>query len=297
MKTTTRQNKQGIIHISPFDAIRQQAEDGSEYWSARQLYKLLGYSRWEKFQYALEQAKKACENSGQAVSDHFHLEVQLIKAGKGAKRSLEDYQLSRYACYLIIQNADPSKPIVALGQTYFAVQTRRQELADQLAALPENQKRLILRSEMTIFNNQLAEAAQQAGVIEPSDFATFQDHGYMGLYGGLRENDIHARKNLQPRDKILDYMGSEELGANIFRATQTDAKLRREGIRGKEAANRTHNEVGREVRATLKRLGATMPEHLPTPEKSIQQIQDEEQKRLIAGQQPSLFDDPEDVKD
>jgi DNA-damage-inducible protein D len=177
------------------------------------------------------------------------------------------------------------------------VQTRRQELADQLVALPENQKRLILRSEMTIFNNQLAEAAQQTGVIEPSDFATFQDHGYIGLYGGLRENDIHTRKNLQPRDKILDYMGSEELGANIFRATQTDAKLRREEIQGKEAANRIHNEVGREVRATLKRLGATMPEDLPTPEKSIQQIQQEEQKRLVAGQQPSLFDDAEDTKD
>src|SRR6266567_1942197 len=204
LKTTTRQNKQGIIHISPFDAIRQQAEDGSEYWSARQLYKLLGYSRWEKFQYALEQAKKACENSGQAVSDHFHLEVQLIKAGKGAKRSLEDYQLSRYACYLIIQNADPSKPIVALGQTYFAVQTRRQELADQLAlsSLPEDQKRLIYRSEMAIFNAKLAEAAQLAGVITASDFAIFQDHGYMGLYGGLKSKDIHARKGLKKQQHI-----------------------------------------------------------------------------------------------
>lgn len=245
-------------HTSPFGAIRQQTDDGSEYWSARQLYKLLGYSRWEKFRYALEQAKKACENSGQAVLDHFHLRVKMVPIGSGATRKTEDYHLSRYACYLIIQNADPSKPIVAVGQTYFAVQTRRQELADELAALPEDQKRLIFRSEMAIFNSQLAEAAQQAGVIEPLDFATFQDHGYMGLYGGLRENDIHARKNLQPRDKILDYMGSEELGANIFRATQTDAKVRREGIQGKEAANHTHNEVGREVRATLERLGATM---------------------------------------
>lgn len=278
-------------HTSPFGAIRQQTEDGSEYWSARQLYKLLGYSSWQKFQVAIAQAKIACENSGQAISDHFNLQVKMIETGKGAKRKTEDYHLSRYACYLIIQNADPSKPIVALGQTYFAVQTRRQELADELAALPEDQKRLIFRSEMAIFNSQLAQTAQQVGVIEPSDFATFQDHGYMGLYGGLRENDIHARKNLRPRDKILDYMGSEELGANIFRATQTDAKLRREEIQGKEAANSTHNEVGREVRATLERLGATMPEDLPTPEKSIEQIQREEQKRLIADQQPSLFDD------
>jgi DNA-damage-inducible protein D len=167
-------------HTSPFEAIRHEDEQGNEYWSARELYKLLGYSRWEKFQFALEQAQKACENSGQAVADHFHLEVKMITAGKGAKRRTEDYHLSRYACYLIVQNADPSKPIVALGQTYFAVQTRRQELADKLAALPEGQKRLILRSEMSIFNTKLTEAAQLAGVIEPRDFAVFQDHGYMG---------------------------------------------------------------------------------------------------------------------
>ncbi len=278
-------------HVSPFEAIRKENEDGSEYWSARELYKLLGYSRWEKFQYALEQAQKACENSGYAVSDHFHLQVQMMKTGKGAKRAVEDYQLSRYACYLTLQHADASKPIIALAQTYFAVQTRRQELADKLAALPEDQKRLILRSEMAIFNSQLAEAAQQAGVIEPADFAIFQDHGYKGLYGGLRENDIHARKGLAPRERILDYMVSEELGANIFRVTQTDAKLRREQVKGKDKANRTHYQVGREVRQTIKRLGGTMPEDLPTPEKSIQQLQREDQKRLGAGSQPSLFEE------
>src|SRR6266699_1899389 len=249
-------------HISPFESIRRVDEQGNEYWSARDLAKILGYNDFRNFQDVLKKAQIACEQSGQAVLDHFGDVTDMISVGKGASRKRSNVHLSRYACYLIVQNADPSKPIVALGQTYFAVQTRRQELADELAALPEDQKRLILRSQMAIFNRQLAETARQAGVIEPSDFATFQDHGYMGLYGGLRENDIHARKNLQPRDKILDYMGSEELGANIFRATQTDAKLRREGIRGKEAANRTHNEVGREVRATLKRLGATMPEHL-----------------------------------
>ncbi len=263
-----------------------------EDWSARNLYKLLGYSTWQKFQTALEQAKKACENSGQEVSDHFNLQVKMVKLGSGAQRKTEDYQLSRYACYLVVQNADPSKPIVALGQTYFAVQTRRQELADKLASLPEDQKRLILRSEMAIFNSQLAEAAQQAGVIEPSDFAVFQDHGYMGLYGGLRENDIHARKGLAPREKILDHMVSEELGANIFRVTQTDAKLRREQVKGKDKANRAHFQVGREVRKTIKRLGSTMPENLPTPEKSIQELQREEQKQLEAQRQPSLFDEP-----
>jgi DNA-damage-inducible protein D len=167
-----------IPHTSPFDAIRHEDEHGKEYWSARELYKLLGYSRWEKFQKSIEEAKIACENSGQAVSDHFHLEVQLIAIGKSAKRKTEDYRLSRYACYLIVQNADPNKPIVALGQTYFAYQTRRQEIADELelTALPEDQKRIILRSMLATFNVRLQEAAQQAGVVEPSDFATFYDH-------------------------------------------------------------------------------------------------------------------------
>lgn len=194
-----------IPHTSPFDGIRHEDEHGKEYWSARELYKLLGYTRWEKFQKSIEEAKIACQNSNQAVSDHFHLEVQLIKAGKGARRPVEDYRLSRYACYLIVQNADPAKPIVALGQTYFAYQTRRQEINDELALanLPEDQKRLIFRSLMSTYKVKLAEAAKQAGVIEPRDFATFQDHGYMGLYAGMRENDIHASKGLQPEEKIL----------------------------------------------------------------------------------------------
>jgi len=276
--------------VSPFDAIQHVKDDLGEYWSARELYKLLGYSRWEKFQKSITEAQEACTNSGQAVSDHFHLQVKMVGIGSGAKRKQEDYHLSRYACYLIVQNADPSKPVVALGQTYFAVQTRRQELADQLAALPEDQRRLLLRSEMAIFNQQLAETAKHAGVIKPDDFATFQDHGYMGLYGGLRENDIHERKDLTSESqKILDYMGSEELGANIFRATQTDAKLRREQVKGKEKANSTHFQVGREVRDTIKRLGGTMPEQLPTPEKSIQELQREDQRRLQQGPQLPLF--------
>jgi len=220
--------------------------------------------------------------------------VQLIKAGKGARRPVEDYHLSRYACYLIVQNADPNKPIVALGQTYFAYQTRRQEIADELALanLPEDQKRLIFRSLMSTYNVRLAEAAKQAGVIEPGDFATFQDHGYMGLYDGMRENDIHARKGLRPEEKILDYMGTEELGANIFRATQTNAKLQRDQISTKKQANVTHYQVGQEVREAIKRLGGTMPEDLATPEKSIQELQREDQQRLKPGQQLSLLDEP-----
>ena len=283
-----------IPHTSPFDGIRHEDEYGKEYWSARELYKLLGYATWQKFQNAIEQAKIACANSEQAVSDHFNLQVNMIVAGKGAKRKTEDYRLSRYACYLIVQNADPNKPIVALGQTYFAYQTRRQEINDELALtnLPEDQKRLIFRSLMSTYNVRLAEAAKQAGVIEPRDFATFQDHGYMGLYAGMRENDIHARKGLQPDEKILDYMVSEELAANMFRATQENAKLQRDQVSTKEQANVTHYLVGQEVREAIKRLGGTMPEDLPTPEKSIQELQREEQQRLKPGQQLSLLDEP-----
>ncbi len=277
---------------SPFDAIRHVSDDLGEYWSARELYKLLGYSRWEKFQKSIIEAQEACTNSGQAVSDHFHLQVKMIKAGKGAQRKTEDYQLSRYACYLIVQNADPSKPVVALGQTYFAIQTRRQEIADELAlsTLPEDQKRLIYRSEMTILNTRLAETVKAAGVIKPNDFATFQDHGYMGLYGGLRENDIHVRKGLaSDRQHILDYMGSDELAANAFRASLARQKLETDQVKGKDTANSTHHQVGKKVRATIQELGGTMPEDLPTPEKSIQDLRHEEQKRLKQGPQLSLF--------
>lgn len=280
-------------HTSPFDAIKHVREDGSEYWSARDLSKLLGYSQWQKFQRALKDAMEACKQSGREPEGDFTRVSEIVKAGATSKPKA-DYQLSRYACYLVIQNADPDKPIVALGQTYFAVQTRRQELADELAALPEEQKRIILRSEMAIFNQQLNEAAQRAGVMTPEDFSTFTDHGYIGLYGGLRENDIHARKGLtSEKQKILDYMGSEELGANIFRATQTDAKLRREQIKGKEKANQTHYQVGKKVRQTIQELGGSMPEDLPTPEKSIQELQRDEQKRIEQKRQPSLFDTPE----
>jgi len=278
-------------HVSPFDAIRKVDEDGNEYWSARELYKMLGYSTWQKFQHAIAEAKIASENSGGNVSADFNLQVKIVKAGATTKPR-EDYHLTRYACYLIVQNADPSKPIVALGQTYFAYQTRRQEIADELALsnLPEDQKRLILRSMLATFNVRLAEAAQLADVSDPYDFATFYDYGYIGLYGGLRENDIHARKELTEKQKISDHMGSEELGANIFRAPQTDAKLRRDQVSQKDQANITHYQVGHEVREAIKRLGGTMPENLPTPDESIQELQRKEQKRLKQGPQAPLFD-------
>ncbi len=284
-----------LPHASPFEAIREEAEDGSEYWSARDLSKILGYVRWDKFKNAIVKAEEACQNSGQAVADHFSHVGKMIDLGKNAKRNIDDVLLSRYACYLIVQNADPSKPIVALGQTYFAVQTRRQELADELAALPEDQLRLLRRAQMTIYNSQLAGAAQISGVIEPMDFAIFQDHGYMGLYGGLKAKDIHDRKGLKKSQEMLDYMGSDELAANIFRASQTKQKLEREQIQGKEKANRTHFEVGKKVRQTIEELGGTLPEDLPTPAESIQQLQRKEQKQLQDRSQPSLFDASEDT--
>jgi DNA-damage-inducible protein D len=257
---------------SPFESIRRQTEDGSEYWSARELAKILGYTEYGKFQNAIQKAETACKNSGQAISDHFAHMSDMIATGKGARRKVVDVRLSRYACYLLVENADSSKPIVALGQTYFAVQTRRQELTDELVGISEDQLRLIRRSQMSVHNSQLAEAAQKSGVIEPIDFAVFQDHGYQGLYGGLRARDIHARKGLRKNEEILDYMGSDELAANAFRASLTRQKLERERVKGKENANRTHHEMGRK------------------------QIQHKEHKRLKQGQQPLLFDQSEGIE-
>lgn len=282
-------------HTSPFEQIRKVSEEGTEYWSARELSKLLGYGEYRFFKNAIQKAEEACKQSGQAVADHFVHTHGMIGLGKGAKRKVDDAHLSRYACYLIVQNADPEKPIVAIGQTYFAVQTRRQEIADELALMSEDELRLLRRGQMNVYNTQLAAAAQQSGVIEPIDFAIFQDHGYKGLYGGLGARDIHDRKGLKKRQQILDHMESDELAANIFRASLTKQKLEREQIQGKDKANRAHHEMGQAVRKTIIETGATLPEDLPTPEKSIQQLQHEEQRRLEQQQPPSLFDDPEDT--
>lgn len=278
---------------SHFETIRQTAEDGSEYWSARDLAKVLGYKRWETFPSVIEKAKIACTNSQQNVDNHFRHMTKMVSLGSGAKRNIEDVYLSKYGAYLTVQNADPTKEIVALGQTYFAVQTRRQEEADALAELNEEQRRLFLRGQLSDHNRQLATTAQQAGVIQSKDFAIFQDHGYMGLYAGLKAADIHARKGLKKTQQILDHMNSEELAANLFRATQAEAKIRRENIKGKENANRTHFEVGKKVRGFIEELGGTMPEDQPLPAESIQQLEQKEKKRLKQGPQLSMFDDPD----
>ena len=243
-----------------FEQIKKINEYGQEFWSARDLYKLLGYSEYGKFLPAIERAKEACKNSSQNIDDHIAHVSDMVVIGSGAERTVPDYKLSRYACYLIAQNGDPRKQEIAIAQTYFAIQTRRQEIQDQLI---EDNKRVYLRDEMKTHNKQLAQIAKQVGVI---NYANFQDYGYMGLYGGLRQKDIHAKKRLKKNDAILDHMGSEELAANLFRATQAEAKLRRENTYGQDKANQAHHDVGKKVRQTIRELGGTMPEQLPTLE-------------------------------
>ncbi|NLC92743.1 MAG: DNA damage-inducible protein D [Treponema sp.] len=262
-----------------FEKIKHINEFGQEYWSARELQKALEYTQWRRFEELIERAKTACKNSGFNVPDHFADVGKMVELGSGSNREISDIELSRYACYLIVQNGDSRKEVIALGQTYFAVKTRQQELIENYEELSEEQKRLAVRNEMKKHNTSLADAAHDAGVIKPMDYAIFQNYGYMGLYGGLKAKDIKERKGLKKSQEILDYMGSTELAANLFRATQTEEKLRRENIKGKAEANNTHFEVGKKVRQTIQELGGTMPEDLPTPKKSIKQI-DNEQKKL-----------------
>ncbi len=263
-----------------FESIKHINEYGEEFWYARELQTVLGYTEWRNFLKVIDKAKTSCYNSQSIVEEHF---VDVNKSSpmpNGGERILDDYMLSRYACYLITQNGDPRKEVIAIGQTYFAIKTRQQEIIESYDILTEEQKRLAIRNEMKEHNKSLAEAAQMAGITEQRDYAIFQNMGYQGLYGGLGAKEIHARKGLKKSQNILDHMGSTELAANLFRATQTDEKLRRENIVGKRAANETHYEVGKKVRETIRELGGTMPEDLPTPEKSIKQIEKDQQKRI-----------------
>lgn len=273
---------------SIFEQIKQVDTDGNEFWKARTLSKVLGYLEYRNFKPVITKAKEACKNSNQDVLDHFVQFHEMVNIGSGATRKIQDVRLSRYACYLIVQNADPSKEVVALGQTYFAVQTRIQEIQQMEAynrLATEEEKRLFLRNELSRHNTQLAAAAKNAGVVEPMDYAIFQNHGYKGLYGGLDAKAIHARKGLKKNQQILDHMGSTELAANLFRATQTEEKLRRENIKGKTAANQMHYEVGKTVRKTIKELGGTMPEDLPTAD-SIKKLEKGKETKKVKGKKP-----------
>lgn len=263
-----------------FENIKHINEYGQEFWYARELQQALEYTEWRNFSAVVEKAKAACSASGNEVDDHFVDVNKMVDIGSGTQREIDDVTLSRYACYLIVMNGDPRKQIIAVGQTYFAVKTRQQELVDNYDQLTEDQKRLAIRDEIKRHNKSLAEAAQMAGVETSLDYATFQNYGYMGLYGGLTAQGIKQRKGLKKSQDILDHMGSTELAANLFRATQTDEKLRRENVQGKQAANLTHYEVGAKVRQTIADLGGTMPENLPTPEKSVKQLAREQEKRL-----------------
>ena len=263
---------------SPFDSIRHINEYGAEYWDARELMPVLGYKQWRRFADTIDRAKVSCEVSGNTVSDHFADVGKTIAMPKGATKTISDYHLSRYACYLIAMNGDPRKEAIALAQSYFAIKTRKQELSENFENLTEDQKRLAVRGELIRHNKSLADAAHQAGVETPMEYAIFQNYGYMGLYGGLKAKDIARRKGLKKGQHILDHMGSTELAANLFRATQTDEKLRRDHVKGKAAANQTHYTVGQKVRQTIADLSGTMPEDLPTPDKSIKQIEHRQKK-------------------
>ena len=260
-----------------FEDIKHYTDDGIEFWYARELQVVLEYKEWRNFVKVIDKAKEACENAQQSTFDHFVDVNKMVSLGSGAVREIDDMMLSRYACYLIVMNGDPRKDVIALGQTYFAVQTRKQELEDdEFRVMTEDERRLYLRDDVKDFNKKLSSAAQEAGV---QNFGKFHNYGYRGLYNGETAADIKARKGLNKNQDILDHMGSTELAANYFRITQTEEKLRREQIQGEDLANQTHYQVGRKVRQTIAELGGTMPEDLPTPEKSIQQIE-KEQKQL-----------------
>ena len=263
-----------------FESIKHISENGEEYWLARELMLVLDYKRWDKFLNIIEKAKNACKGSNNILSEHFSQVGKMINIANGAVRNIGDIKLSRYACYLIAQNGDSRKKAIALAQTYFAIKTRQQEISENYNILSEEQKSLAIRNEIVEHNKSLADSANKAGICTSKEYAIFQNKGYQGLYGGLGAKEIHKKKGLKKNQKILDHMGSTELAANLFRATQTDEKLRRENIKGKEKAYQTHFEVGKKVRQTIKELGGTMPEDLPTPEKSIKEIEKEHQKLI-----------------
>lgn len=262
-----------------FEDIKKVNEYGVEYWYARDLQKILNYAKWENFEKVIKKAISSCKISGNKVSDHLPEVRKMIKTAKGAQIEVIDYKLTRYACYLIAQNGDPRKKTIALAQTYFAIQTRRKELEDKRL---KEEERLFLRREMATHNKKLASAAKDAGVSAGLEYAIFQNFGYKGLYGGMDSKAIHKKKGLKKSQKILDHMDSEEIAANLFRATQAEGRLRRENIKGRDNANKVHYDVGIKVRKTIKEIGGTMPENLPSVE-SVKKIERKIKKRLKNG--------------
>ena len=262
-----------------FEEIRHVDDDGNEYWYARELQQILGYKEWRYFSAVIEKAQVACSQSNNSINSHFGVNTKIVKAGVSSK-TIIDYKLSRYACYLIVQNANPKYKNVALGQTYFAVQTRKMELTEEeYNKLGEDEKRLYRRKQTKDGNKVLYRIAKEKGV---KNFDKFTNAGYKGLYNGETANDIAKRKGLRYREDILDNMGSVELGANVFRITQTEALLEKQDKPNENMATDTHYKVGKAIRETIKKLGGTMPEDLPTPKKSIKELEKEGQNRLEA---------------
>ena len=273
---------------SLFESLKHVNEDGVEYWSARELYPYLGYARWQRFEEAIDRAKESCKSASQPIEAHFTDAGKTFPMPKGGTNEKKDVLLTRYACYLVAQNGDPRKTEIAQAQTYFAIQTRYAEIQQMeayQALTSEESKRIFLREELRKHNSKLADAAHNAGVITPLDYAVFQNYGYRGLYNGLTAKGIHKKKGLKKGQDILDHMGSTELAANLFRSTQTEEKIRKENIQGKANANNAHYEVGKEVRNTIQRIGGTMPEDLPPAEdiKKLERRVASEEKKIEKG--------------
>ena len=262
-----------------FEDIKHIDEEGKEYWLARELQIAFDYKKWQKFINVIENAKIACEQSNFIIEDHITQVGKMINVGKGGKRKVEDYKLSRYACYLIAQNGDSRKEVIALAQTYFAIQTRKQELSEkEYSMLTEDEKRFYQRNLTRKGNYSLNMVARNVGV---RNFDKFHNAGYKGLYGGETANDIAKRKKLRYREDILDNMNEDELVANLFRINQTKQKLLKDKVQGENNANDIHYEVGKEIRYTIKKLGGTMPEDMPTPKKSLKELEKENKKLKV----------------